>query len=330
MYEFILLNSTFHEIGPTTLNVDFEIGTAKDSTNDFKLDTSIINKTNFYGLYIEGTELGGILNIDESTNVTDLHVLHGLTWRGMLTKHIIEPPAGEDYKVVSGDLNAIIADLISDFSPLFYASSIPAGATVTNYKINRYVSTLEAIDKLLNDNGYRLKLTVNKSASGQAIRIKAEAIAQTVLQGVYNNDLYIPMMYTKDNSGYNHIIAAGKGDLKDRQIVNLYLDQDGNVTTTQHFFGINEKTYFYDYSSVESIEELEKEATTKLKEIANKKVLALSSTDSKDKRLMSLEVGDVIKCVFPGGDIIDAPVIKKIYTVQNGNIVTQIKVKGEE
>jgi membrane carboxypeptidase/penicillin-binding protein len=115
------------------------------------------------------------------------------------------------------------------------------------------------------------------------------------------------------------------GDLVTPHFGQNILDQDGNVTTTQHFFGLDEKTYFYDYSSVESIEELEKEATTKLKEIANKKVLALSSTDSKDKRLMSLEVGDVIKCVFPGGDIIDAPVIKKIYTVQNGNIVTQIK-----
>ena len=58
-------------------------------------------------------------------------------------------------------------------------------------------------------------------------------------------------------------------------------------------------------------------------------MLSLSTTDTKEKRLLELEIGDVIKCVFPGGEIIDAPVTKKIYTVTNGNIITQIKVKGE-
>lgn len=330
MREFILLDKNLHEIGPTTLNVDFEVGTSEASTNDFKLETNLISKLEFYAIYLPGTELGGILNTDKSTNIIDLHVLNGLSWRGQLTRHIVEPPTGQDYKVVSGDLTTILTSLIADLSPVYYVDSELTGKTVTNYKINRYVNLLDAIDRLLNDNGYRLSIDVVKAASGQPIRIKLKAVEQTVLQGVYNNDLYIPMEYLKDNSGYNHIIAAGRGELKDREIVNLYVDQDGNISTTKYYTGIEESTYFYDYSSVESLEELEKEAATKLKELQNKKVLKISSNNTNDKRLINLEIGDVIKCVFPGGDIIDAPVIKKIYTVANGNITTQIKVRGEE
>lgn len=330
MREFILLDENLHELGPATLNVDFEVGTSEASTNDFKLETNLISKLEFYAIYLPGTELGGILNTDKSTNIIDLHVLNGLSWRGQLTRHIVEPPTGQDYKVVSGDLTTILTSLIADLSPIYYVDGELTGKTVTNYKINRYVNLLDAIDRLLNDNGYRLSIDVVKAASGQPIRIKLKAIEQTVLQGVYNNDLYIPMEYLKDNSGYNHIIAAGRGELKDREIVNLYVDQDGNISTTKYYTGIEESTYFYDYSSVESLEELEKEAATKLKELQNKKVLKISSNNTNDKRLINLEIGDVIKCVFPGGDIIDAPVIKKIYTVENGNITTQIKVRGEE
>ena len=330
MREFILLDKNLHEIGPTTLNADFEVGTSSDSTNDFKIETNIIDKTNFYALYIPGTELGGILNYDKSTNVTDLHALSGLTWRGILTRHIVEPPQNEDYKVVNGDLTTILASLVADLSPIYYVDTTQlTGKTVTNYKINRYVNYLDAIDRLLSDNGYRLSLEVTKAAAGEPIRIKLSAIEQTVLNGVYNEDLYIPMLYEKDAAGYNHIIAAGRGELKDREIVNLYIDQDGNVSNTKYYTGINENTYFYDYSSVESLEELEKEAASKLNELKNKNMLSLSTTDTKDKRLLELEIGDVIKCVFPGGEVIDAPVTKKIYTVTNGNIVTQIKVKGE-
>lgn len=330
MREFILLDNNLHEIGPATLNVDFEVGTSEASTNDFKLETNLISKLEFYAIYLPGTELGGILNTDKSTNIIDLHVLNGLSWRGQLTRHIVEPPAGQDYKVVSGDLTTILTSLIADLSPIYYVDSELTGKTVTNYKINRYVNLLDAIDRLLNDNGYRLSIDVVKAASGQPIRIKLKAIEQTVLQGVYNNDLYIPMEYLKDNSGYNHIIAAGRGELKDREIVNLYIDENGEISQTKYYTGIEESTYFYDYSSVESLEELEKEAATKLKELQNKKVLKISSNNTNDKRLINLEIGDVIKCVFPGGDIIDAPVIKKIYTVENGNITTQIKVRGEE
>lgn len=330
MQEFILLNNTFHEIGPAFIDVDFEAGTSKDSTNDFKIETNLINSIEFYALYLEGTELGGIINVDKSTNITDLHSIQGLTWRGILTRHIVEPPAGADYKTVSGDLNAVIAELIQPLSPLYTAKSTSAGHTVTNYKINRYVSILAAIEKLLSDSGYRLKIEAVKEAAGEAIKIILSAVPQTTLAGTYNSDLYIPMEFTKDTSGYNHIIAAGRGELAAREIVNLYADAEGNIGTTQYFTGIEESTYFYDYSNVESLEELEKSAREELEKLLNKKVLKIAGQDEQDERLTALEIGDKVRATFPGGDVVEAAVIQKIYTVANGIIKTQIKIEGGE
>ena len=43
---------------------------------------------------------------------------------------------------------------------------------------------------------------------------------------------------------------------------------------------------------------------------------------------LELEVGDMVKGTFPDGTVVTQPVTKKIYTVENGMITTEIKIKG--
>lgn len=329
MSEFILLDSQYNEIGPADFEADFEVGTASSGTNNFKAETTILKDIDFAGFYVDGTEIGGMINFDKKTNLTDIHVIEGYTWRGKLERYVVTPPAGSAYKTVSGDLNEVIAELIYPVRDLFEVTSDLTGCTVTNYRINRYVTVLSAIDRLLADNGYRLEVVAKKEAAGNPIKIYLSAIEQTTLDGIYDSDLNIPMQFESYRQGYNHIIAAGKGELENRQIVNLYLDEEGNVTTTQYFFDLDENTYFYDYSNAESLEELTKAATDKLKELRNKDILKLTSTDLTGEEVNELEIGDKILTKFPGESEITAIVESKIYKVQNGRIETQLKVKGE-
>ena len=55
--DLILFDKDFREIGPAKLEVDFEVGDSSAS-NDFEITTAL---TDFYGFYIPGTEVGGIV-----------------------------------------------------------------------------------------------------------------------------------------------------------------------------------------------------------------------------------------------------------------------------
>jgi len=69
------------------------------------------------------------------------------------------------------------------------------------------------------------------------------------------------------NKGYvNHIIALGQGQLEERQVVHRYLDENNQVSTTQHFFGADEIAEIYNYGNVESLEDLIKATEERLLE----------------------------------------------------------------
>ncbi len=81
------------------------------------------------------------------------------TWRGRMAMKVIEPPVGSDYRVVSGELNAILKNLIEpEFGGLYVVSGADTGITVSNYQFDRYCTLLEGITKMLKSVGYRLSI----------------------------------------------------------------------------------------------------------------------------------------------------------------------------
>ena len=114
-------------------------------------------------IYIMGTEYGGIIGEVLTDTTLDYVELKGLTWRGRLAKKIIQPPAGSDYKTVSGELHTVMKSLIEpEFDGLFVVSQENTGVTVSNYKFDRYCTLLDGLTKMLKSKGYRLKLTFQR------------------------------------------------------------------------------------------------------------------------------------------------------------------------
>ena len=70
----------------------------------------------------------------------------------------------------------------------------------------------------------------------------------------------------------NHLICLGKGDLSERMVRHLYMDARGNISETQTFFGVDEVTETYDYSNVESEEELITGGTQRLQELGRQQI----------------------------------------------------------
>ena len=95
--------------------------------------------------------------------------LKGITWRGRLQYKVIEPPAGSDYKTVSGELNQVMKTLIEpEFDGLFRVSSEDTGISVKNFQFDRYCTCLlYTSDLLLNE---RVMITLEDETTQEFVR----------------------------------------------------------------------------------------------------------------------------------------------------------------
>lgn len=321
----ILLDENMKELGQVDIDVDIEVGTSTDSSNDFELNTATIQSFNPYGWYIQGTEFGGIFEYSYNSTENDYTTLKGYSWRGLMSQSIILPPTGSDYKVVSGEANTILSDILEDvLGGFFEVSTEDSGLTISNYQFPLYVNTLDGLEGMLEKYGYRLSIVAEKPLTGSPIVIKVSAVQATQVSGTYNKDNRIPMEFTINNMGINHLICAGQGELQDRLKVDLYIDENGEVSTTQHYTGFQERTAFYDYGSAESEQDLIDNGTEELLNLASSKSLTMKSPQD-----IELEIGDTVKGVFLDGTTIISPIVKKIYKITNGLSTVEYKIKGE-
>jgi hypothetical protein len=316
--DIILFNKDFEEIGVVSLDIDAECGT--EGSNDFEIKTDSIQEYEPYGLYLEGSEIGGVLEYERSQTGTTIQTLKGWMWRGLLTQKIIEPPSGSDYKIVSGDANEIIADMLSDVLGGFFLVPEDETVTISNYQFPLYCTMLEGLEGMLEAYDYRLSIHADKI--GSKVVVTCEAVPSITVSGVFNEDNGIPMIFESDNMGVNHLLCAGSGQLQQRTKINLYCDVNGNISTTQSIFGFNERMAFFDDSGSESADDLMKNGIKRLKEIRNSRTLKMNAPE------LDLEVGDKVKGTFPDGTVVVQPVITKIYKIEHGLLNTEIKIKG--
>lgn len=322
----ILINSTLHELGEIDCDVDLEVGSTDESTNDFEMNSNVLFSRDTAGFYVPGTEIGGLIEYDKEKTDQDYATLRGYSWRGLLSKNIIMPPSGSDYKIVSGEANSVIASMLSGvLGDFFTISTEDSGCTITNYQFPLYVNMLDGLEGMLEAYGYRLKITAQKVAASQPIQILVEAVEAQLVKGTFNEDNGIPMSFETDNMGINHLICGGSGELQNRMIRHLYIDSNGNVSTTQYYFGFDERQEFFDYPNAESEDDLIDNGTKRLLEVTSYKKLTMEAPEDYE-----LEIGDLVQGVFPDGTIIRSPIVQKIYKIENGMITTEYKIKGEE
>jgi hypothetical protein len=268
----------------------------------------------FY-LYAEGTEYGGIIDSIESNTGSGEVVYSGRTWHGMLNSKVLEPDSGEDYLTVSGEANAVIGSLLSrmGLSAMFSASSANSGLTISGYKMNRYITGYDGIVKMLKAVDGKLKLSFK---GGKAV-LSAEPRHDYSQDEEFDADL-VSFQAKKNFNPVNHLVCLGAGTLADRLVVHLYADANGKISQTQTFTGMKEISEVYDYSAIETEEELIKEGTSKLKSywsVAN----AIDIDFDADSDIY--DVGDVIGAVDNiTGLQTTAMVEKKIVTIKNGKI----------
>lgn len=301
-------------------NYTFDLAYGEDE-NNFTISTAISNnvlQTGYY-IYIDGTEYGGIVDgIAVDTKERSI-VYSGRTWHGILNSKVVVPDAGQAYLTVSGDANSIIEMLISRFGleEIFSAETRNAGVDLQNYQFDRYSKGYDAIAKMLKSAGAKLRIKFNSDT----VSLSAEKISDYSDNEEFSNGK-IDFEIEKQSNRVNHLICLGKGELEERQVIDLYVQHDGTISETPAHTGISDYTDIYDYPSVESIDELRASGIEKLQELNSEGKLNVSVDNTKN-----YDIGDIVGGYEENtGTQIIARIAKKIIKIEQDKILTEYKV----
>lgn len=319
MGELIYLTPELTEIGPCNENIDFDVG-EDNASNDFLLRGIIPDSVG--GIYVPGTEFGGLVGYMQTTNKSDAVSNKGYTWRGLLTLGIISPPAGSSYKVVSGDANAILAELLGDYmGGIFTIPEEPSGITITDYQFPLYCTLLTGISGMLEEYGAKLRIIAEKPAHGGEVVITIDAVESATIETMYSQESPVSLTFTDNRLGINHLICLGGGELQERTRVDLYVQADGSIDTTQYYTGLDERTAVYDYSNAESEANLVRYGKLRLKSIMTGKSLTI------DNSAVDGDVGDYVSAYYNGASA-SVRITEKILTITGGTWKYESKIKG--
>lgn len=328
--QLILADQNLKDIAPV---MDAEIDIAIGEENDYEIKIPRDEWRSEYtfgnAFYVKDTEYGGVIGEVDTSTAEDTISLLGRTWRGMLDKKIIRPPAGQDYKKVSGELNTVLGELITEqFDDYFVVSQDDTGVSLTNYQFDRYCTLLSGINKMLKSVGYRLKIRYVQQERGQPgyVELSAVPIVDYSEQIELSQDSQLNFTFKNCRNGVNHLICLGKGELQERQVIDLYVQADGSIGSEPYFTGIREIAATYEDTSSET-DELEEKGREKLQELMN------STSFSMDVETLNMDVaiGDIIG----GRDYLTGlyakkPIAKKIYKVEDGKNSIEYGIEGDD
>lgn len=323
--KFIIANEKREDIGfvDKTAALDIDVG----STDDFTLsvDLSLYNAEMYKAgnfIYCIGTEYGGILDDPETSTGDNTLLFTGDTFRGKLKKKYIEPIKGSAYRIVNGELHSVMSMLLKEhFEGLYKVSSISTGIRLNNYQFKRYCSLYDGLSDMLASVGYRLHIESKYEDDKLIIELSAVAIVDYSNDIEFSQNSKLRFKIKKYTNRYNYMIALGKGELTEREVI--YLKCDNGVITQVNSVpkGDNIKVYLYDNSGAE---ELLKESISKFKEINTADTYSMTISDNLD-----LDIGDIV-----GGrdyitnTVIAQPITKKIIKIGNKNQSVSYEIGG--
>lgn len=301
-----------------------------------------------YFLFIEGTEYGGIVDSVQIDTENNEVTYSGRTWHGILASKIILPlqegETSEDITVaktestddgegrislvnrylrITGEANRCIQFIIEriGLSTMFKAAVDQDSEKVNGYKFDRYTDAYAGICKMLKKNDMKLRVSFEDGL--------------VVLAGVPRYDFSQDEEFTSDGLSFvlkrsyntvNHLICLGSGEMEARKVVHLYADADGKISDTQTFTGEDEYAATFDYSNVESEEELIKGGEERLKSLWEQNELSISFEPDEDV----YDLGDIVGAYDNvTKTAVVAEINKKIVTIKNGKVTISYKV-GEK
>jgi len=310
------------------MTIDIEIGSS-DDTFQLTFSRAAWDEDIEEGcrVFIPNTEYGGRVKRKGTATSSDEISVGGLTWRGMMDYRIIQPASGKDYATASGDLNEIIKEFVEDeFPGLFYGVDTETGVTLTNYQFDRYCTLHDGLQKMLKESGYRLDIQYIQGEAGAPGYVQAQALEIIDYSDIIelSEDSRINYTASERHDCVNHLICLGSGDLAERTVIHLYVGSDGSVGTTQYYTGLDEVVAIYDYAGAND-DDLKTEGIKQLESMKDSDNFAM---DISELDIDSIAIGDIVGGRdYLTGMSMSAPIVGKIYKVENGEESIEFKLE---
>lgn len=325
----ILTDTTGHEIREIeVLQGDFDLNDTKDFQLQFYLNDYQRDLCNSARVFIDGTECGGIIGALKTDSDDGIITISGTTWRGLLEKKIVTPPSGQDYRIVSGDINEIMSNLLNlcNLGGLFIVPNEEA-VSVTNWQIDRYITLYEALKKIGEATDHKLQLEYLQGENGEPgyVEIIFTPIIDLSQLMEISQNTSIGFSIEDVRNRVNHLILLGSGKLKDRMVRHLFVNNTNTIVGKKYYTGADEVVDVFDYSSAQSEDDLIKNGKKRLKELTNyQKVQITIDSD------MEIRIGDIIGGRdYITGLTIAQPLFNMVYKIANGVTAIEYSVDGE-
>lgn len=295
---------------------------------------------------VVGSEFGGFIGKDITDTEDETYSLGGCTYRGYLKKKIISPKPGQDYYIANGDARDVIYDLLNgdaatgssgaSFLDLIGVQSGASGLTISNYQFPRYTNMYDGIQKMLATVNAKMEIRNEQIPENgtYGTRIIVKPIMYIVPIEDYSNQIVLSQnnkysfMLSRQYDGINHLICLGGGELASRVVVHLFADKYGAISTRQSIFGAGERMEVYDYSSVESNDELVEKGIERFRELINKEEFRMNILSDE----FVANIGDYIGGKdYMTGYSIKQPITKKILRIEkDGAWSIEYSIEGSE
>lgn len=295
-----------------------------EKENDFELVLGAAETVLDYGafIYIEGSEYGGIVDGMKTSTVSDSVTYAGRTWHGLLNSKVIEPDPGAAYLTVSGDANDVLRLLIGrmGLGDLFAVEDIPSGINISKYQFHRYCKGYDGIRDMLSDNGAKLRITWRE----RFVYLSAEHIMDYSAVPIDGNTA--PLSVEKYKNKVNHLIVLGRGELAEREIHHLYVDQFERIGEVRYYTGLEEYSDTYENTNAETTDELLSDARSKLRKLRDLDCAEISINEDSSK---VFDIGDIVGATeMRTGVSVSAAVAQKIVRIKNGAVSIEYKAGG--
>ena len=257
--------------------------------------------------WVDGTPWGGVVDtvrVRASRDGVSALSYKGRSVQGVMASKVVEPPAGESHLVVSGEANAVIAQLLDRCDvPWLAASAADSGVELAPFTVHRYATLYDALRMALASAGARLAVTfVDGTPVLSAVAADTYGDVPSERVGFDAERTYRPC---------NHLIGLGAGEGASREVVHWYADASGAVSQTQTLTGLDEVEDTYDYSGSD---DLSADTRAKLEGMQGQGTFEADLPDD-----APLDVGDVVTASdAETGLSVEAQVTKVVVSVTRG------------
>lgn len=264
-------------------------------------------------LYVDGTEFGGLVRSVKKDTRTHTITIGGLTWRGLLANKIIVPPTGSAYLVFTSETPSnIIRSVVGTFYKGIYAVEDAVDMPSISCQF-RYQTVLYGLSNVFSKSGLSLSIRFD-ATQGKCILKPRRIVDYSKLYDV-SEDLGVNLtIKTGGTIVYNHVIALGRGELEERDVVERWL-HNGTIYSSRPsgMYENEEQTAVYDYPSVESITELENGAEEYLRKYQDTTTIDVDVSDVVD---IDMLLDDTITVLDRDMDVnVVKRVLQKVLTI---------------